>query len=221
MNNKKTPRNEERRCLTQSLKVLFQTLLVLIVALGMMGMETCPVYAAGYQAKTKTKSYDISVILDGIAPEMKISGVSGIKKSDFIWAMENCPYDRNDVLQNNAEFIWEKCQEYDLNEFFLCGLIAVESGWCDSKLSESHHNVMSIKGNKGYKYYSSYEECIEDGCILLSEKYLNPKGSYYNGQRLIDIAAKYVGTEDKTICQNWADLVAECAGMSAKALIKK
>lgn len=160
---------------------------------------------------------DIQEIVEEITPEMDISMTSGISKSDFIYSLENCKYDITGILRENADIIWEECQQRELNEFAVVGIIATESCWANpdkSELVANKKNIMSIKNDNGeYKRYDTYTECILDAIRLLSEEYVSEEGRYHTGGQLDEIASTYSenGIE-------WANLVAECAEMSTRGL---
>ncbi len=158
----------------------------------------------------------IDEIVEEISPEMDISEPSGISKDDFVLAMEKCDYDKNSVLADNAVLIWENCNERQINEFAIIGIIAIESGWANPEVSEltaEKNNIMSIRDDEGeYKTYYSYSECIEDAIRILDENYLEADGRYATGGNLQDISVVYA--EDT----NWANRVAECAEMSTRGL---
>lgn len=162
----------------------------------------------------------IEEIIAEIGPEMDISKPSGISKSNFIFLLEHCKYDKNNVLKENAGLIWEECQTRQLHEFAVVGIIAAESWWANPEKSElvaKKKNIMSIKNNDGdYKTYETYSDCILDAIRILSEEYVSDEGRYHTGGRLDIIADTYSenGTE-------WAALVAECAEMSTRALLEE
>ena len=159
---------------------------------------------------------EIDEIAEEISPEMDISEPSGISKEDFVLAMQNCEYDTNNVLADNAELIWDNCNERQINEFAIVGIIAIESGWADpenSELAAQKRNIMSIKNDHGdYKTYASYSDCILDAIRILDENYLERDGRYATGGNLQDISHVYAEDE------NWANGVAECAEMSTRGL---
>lgn len=166
---------------------------------------------------TQTMPVDIDNILSEINSEMDISTTSGISKADFVYALKNCSDDKNNVLAENAEFIWTICQRYKINEFAFCGIISFESGWCNSRLSNNKKNIMSITDSNGeYINYESYEDCIRDGARLLRNNYINPDGNYATGGVLTDIAPIYLGDEEYSY--EWAEGVAYRAQVCAEAL---
>lgn len=154
------------------------------------------------------------IYISRITSSTDISGVSGISKKAFCDSMEKCRYDKRGVLFECSETIWETCQEYNLNEYAIVGIIAWESGWCSSGLSSNRHNIMSIKSGGGYKYYDSYQECVIDGVSLIANNYVDKHGKYATGGVLSNIAPVYTGYSGS----NWASKVAECANMSMKSI---
>lgn len=185
---------------TKSLRTATSLLIALSVAIS---------NAAGVPSVSAyTVKSDVDSIRCEIGPYMDIAAPSGISKEDFVYAMEHCTYDTNGVLADNAEFIWTKCQHYKLNEFAVCGIIAGESGWATSSLATRKHNVMSIRGSNGYKYFDSYEDCIGYSIELIATRYIDPEGTYYTGGVLTDIGYTYAG---ESYGEDWAELVSDCA----------
>ena len=168
-----------------------------------------------FSLETQIPSRGISEIVSEISPEMDISSTSGISKDDFIYAMDNCKYDQFGIIAENAEVIWTECQERELNEFAIVGIIAAESGWANkekSPLTKEKNNVMSIKYNNGdYKQYDTYTDCILDGIRILDENYIEEDSRYATGGNLSDIGEVYATEE-------WSELVSNCAEMATRAL---
>lgn len=213
MSNTKNLRNGEKRHTKKYVEAMLRRIFMLpIMVLALIG--NCVVYAEESQYNTTTPKQDIVRIVDEIGAEMDISSVSGISKEDFVYALQNCKFDKNGVLANNAEYIWDLCQDYEVNEFIICGLIAIESGWCKSKLATNHHNIMSITGRNGYKHYTNYSDCILDGVKLISEEYISEDGRYATGGKLTDIGSVYAPYNS-----NWAKMVANCAEMTTRELV--
>ena len=63
-----------------------------------------------------------------ISKDMDLTKRCGISKQDFVELMENMKVDYTGFFAENAETIYDLCEEYELNEIFFCGLIAAESG---------------------------------------------------------------------------------------------
>lgn len=162
----------------------------------------------------------IEEIIAEISPQMDISKPSGISKSNFIFLLEHCKYDKNNVLKENAALIWEECQTKQLHEFAVVGILAAESWWANpekSELAANKKNIMSIKNDDGdYKTYETYSDCILDAMRILSEEYVSEDGRYHTGGQLDIIGNTYAENGAK-----WAALVAECAEMSTRALLEE
>lgn len=95
---------------------------------------------------------------------------SGISKEDFVAGMENMPYDYVGYFGRNAEHIWDYCHEYGVNEYFVCGIIALESGW--GRHPSARNNYFGYTSSRGFKKFDSEEEGIQSLCSLLSsDKY--------------------------------------------------
>ncbi len=80
-------------------------------------------------------------------------------------------------------------EEYEINGALLASIVALESGWGRSKMSQAKNNITSFRVGGEYKTYESKEECLFDMARNLSENYLKEDGKYYDG-----------GTELEDIC---------------------
>lgn len=212
MNNTKKSRNEIKKRLENTMAFF----VAVIFAICVVNFIITPTKVYAIKERTQTEK-TIEEIVSELNSEMDISSTSGISKKDFIYALKNCEYDKNGVLRKNAEIIWLNCQKYQLNEFAFCGIIAFESGWCDSDLTKNKKNIMSIKNSKGeYNSYYSYAKCIEEGAKLLRKKYIDEDSTYDTGGKLPDIAYTYVG--DEVYINQWCEGIADCATLCSKAL---
>lgn len=140
-----------------------------------------------------------------ISRDMDLTERCGISKEDFINLMENMKVDYSGFFAENAETIYDLCEEYDINEIFFCGLIAAESGW---NISSNHRNtcnyISMMSGGKLIRY-STPEEGLEAAVKLLHNKYLTEGGSCYYGKTLSCV--------QKRFCPNsstWVGLVYGC-----------
>ena len=116
---------------------------------------------------------------------MDISKTTGMSKFQFVELMEELECDYQGYFSRNAEYIWELCQEYSLNELAFCGIIALESGW--AQYPGGDNNYFGIVGAS----YSSEQEGLESFACLLGNQYLSPDGSYYKGVTLEDVGDTY------------------------------
>lgn len=133
-----------------------------------------------------TKIEDIQISFD-----MDVSKTTGLSKEDFVYLVQNMKYDKTGILAKNAEWIWECCQTYSVNEIFVLGICGIESGWCSAKQHQNTHNYSSLmKGGKLIPY-SSDEEGFEAMIKLLGQKYLTPGASLYHGATITGVGQCY------------------------------
>lgn len=140
-----------------------------------------------------------------ISRDMDLTERCEISKEDFINLMENMRVDYSGFFAENAETIYDLCEEYDINEIFFCGLIAAESGW---NIASNHRNtcnyISMMSGGKLIRY-STPEEGLEAAAKLLHNRYLTEDGSCYYGKTLSCV--------QKRFCPNsstWVGLVYGC-----------
>ena len=140
-----------------------------------------------------------------ISKDMDLTQRCGISKEDFINLMENMKVDYSGFFAENAETIYNVCEEYELNEVFFCGLIAAESGWSIASNHRNTCNYISMMSGGKLIRYSTPEEGLEAAAKLLHNKYLTEGGSYYYGKTLSCV--------QKRFCPNsstWVGLVYGC-----------
>lgn len=147
----------------------------------------------------------ISIEEIAISRDMDLTERCGISKEDFINLMENMKVDYSGFFAENAETIYDLCEEYEINEIFFCGLIAAESGW---NISSNHRNtcnyISMMSGGKLIRY-STPEEGLEAATKLLHNRYLTEGGSCYYGKTLSAVQRRF--------CPNsstWVGLVYGC-----------
>ena len=140
-----------------------------------------------------------------ISYDMKLNVCTGLSKEDFVKLINDCPYDYTGWFSENCEYIYDVCNEYEINEIFFCGLIAAESGW---KISNAHRNInnyISMMAGGGLKRFETLEEGITEAAKLRHDNYLTEGGCYYHGDSLSGVK--------KCFCPNsttWEGLVYGC-----------
>lgn len=140
-----------------------------------------------------------------ISKDMDLTITCGVSKEDFQELMSNLKTDSTGFFAENSDTIYDLCQEYEINEIFLCGLIAAESGW---KISSNHRNTcnyISMMSGGSLIRYSSPEEGLEAAVKLLHNKYLTEGGSCYYGKTISAVQTRF--------CPNsstWVGLVYGC-----------
>lgn len=140
-----------------------------------------------------------------ISRDMDLTQRCGVSKEDFKILMTNLKTDKSGFFEENSDAIYDLCEKYELNEIFLCGLIAAESGWSIASSHRSANNYISMMSNGRLIRYASPEEGLEAAAKLLHNKYLTEGGSCYYGKTLSSI--------QKRFCPNsstWVGLVYGC-----------
>ena len=141
----------------------------------------------GYEEiKTYTKLEDVKISFD-----MDVSQPTGLSKADFVELVKNMKYDRTGILEKNAEYIWEYCQIYSVNEIFVLGICGIESGWCSASQHQSTHNYSSLMKGGKLIAYASDKDGFETMIKLLGQKYLSSKGSLYHGKTITAVGRSY------------------------------
>ena len=141
----------------------------------------------GYEEiKTYTKLEDVKISFD-----MDVSQPTGLSKADFVELVKNMKYDRTGILEKNAEYIWEYCQKYSVNEIFVLGICGIESGWCSASQHQSTHNYSSLMKGGKLIAYASDKDGFETMIKLLGQKYLSSKGSLYHGKTITAVGRSY------------------------------
>lgn len=179
--------------------------------------ETTTVVSTTETAETESESETVDISDLYITPDMDLSKTLGVSKEQFCLLMENLSCDYSGLFSRNAEEIWQLCQEYEVNEIFLVGLIGAESGWGNNEAHVSKCNYTSIMGSDGLNSYSSEYEGLYASVYLLSTEYLTENGQYYFGSTTIhDMASIYcpdnADTEEDESRQ-WEDLVYSCMSL--------
>ena len=126
-----------------------------------------------------------------ISFDMDVSVRTGLSKEDFVTLIEECPYDYTGWFEENAELLYDTCEEYEINEIFFCGLIAAESGWESVPAHRYTHNYISMMGGGGLMPFGSLEEGIEESAKLLRDNYLTEGGVYYHGTSISGVKVSF------------------------------
>ncbi len=140
-----------------------------------------------------------------ISKSMDLTQRCGISREDFISLLTNLKVDSSGFFETNAGTIYDLCEKYEINEIFLCGLIAAESGWNIASNHRNANNYISMMSGGKLIRYSSVSEGLEAATKLLHNKYLTAGGSCYNGKTLSAV--------QKRFCPNsstWVGLVYGC-----------
>ena len=108
---------------------------------------------------------------------------------------EHCGYTAEELeeglkydLKPLAQDFLDAEEEYDVNAIVLASIAAEESGW--GRYCFRSYNIFGFKTSTTF---SSYGECIDYVARFLSNKYLSPDGSCYNGTSLSAVNKCYNG----------------------------
>lgn len=113
-------------------------------------------------------------------------------------------------------YIIEAEKRYGVNALFMAGLIANESSWNTSQKAKTMNNitgfgVFNYKVTSRGKDFKSKEHCIYATAQLLSESYLDPDGSFYNGKSVEGVNVRYCLNSDGTVDYNWSAIIKSIA----------
>lgn len=122
-------------------------------------------------------------------------------------------------LKPLAETFVEIEEDYGINSALYASVVALESGWGQSYLSDTNNNVTSLMDASSpnrYKKYESKKDCLYDMAENLSENYLRQNSKYFGGSPAIDDVACYyligkpwnqMNAEEKQRTKEYSDTV--------------
>jgi len=137
-----------------------------------------------------------------ISREMDLTITTGISKEDFKLLISNVKYDTSKFFYDNSDYIYDLCQEYQINEIFFCGLISAESGWNIASNHRRTHNYISLMTRNGLIPYNSVEEGLTAAAKALHNNYLTEGGKFYHGKTLYGVKTKFCPASS-----TWVELV--------------
>lgn len=137
-----------------------------------------------------------------ISRDMDLTVGTGLSKEDFKELIGNVKADTSKFFYDNAETIYDLCEEYELNEIFFCGLISAESGWNIASNHRNTNNFISLMVNGKLLKYDSVEEGLEVAAKSLHNNYLTPGGRFYYGKTLSAVKTRFCPASS-----TWVDLV--------------
>ncbi len=144
-----------------------------------------------------TKIEDIT-----ISKDMDLTVRTGLSKEDFKTLISNVKYDTSKFFYNNSDLIYDLCEEYQINEIFLCGLISAESGWDIAYNHRRTHNYISLMTKNGLIQYSSEEQGLTVAAKTLCNNYLTEGGCFYYGKTLSGVKTRFCPSSN-----TWVNLV--------------
>ena len=137
-----------------------------------------------------------------ISRNMDLTVRTGISKEDFKVLISNVKQDSSKFFYDNSDFIYDLCQEYQINEIFFCGLISAESGWNIASNHRRTHNYISLMNKNGLIKYNSVEEGLIAAAKALHNNYLTEGGRFYHGKTLCGVKTKFCPASS-----TWVELV--------------
>lgn len=137
-----------------------------------------------------------------ISRDMDLTVGTGLSKEDFKELIGSVKADTSKFFYDNAETIYDLCEEYELNEIFFCGLISAESGWNIASNHRNTNNFISLMVNGKLLRYDSVEEGLEVAAKSLHNNYLTPGGRFYYGKTLSGVKTRFC-----PVSSTWVDLV--------------
>lgn len=137
-----------------------------------------------------------------ISREMDLTRRTGLSKEDFKTLISNVKYDTSKFFYDNSDYIYDLCQEYEINEIFFCGLISAESGWNIASNHRRTHNYISLMTKSGLIPFNSVEEGLEAAARALHNNYLTEGGKFYHGKTLYGVKTKFCPASS-----TWVELV--------------
>lgn len=144
-----------------------------------------------------TKIEDITISRD-----MDLTIRTGLSKEDFKTLIGNVKYDTSKFFYENSDFIYDVCEEYQINEIFFCGLISAESGWNIASNHRRTYNYISLMTKDGLIQYSSVEDGLTAAAKALHNNYLTEGGRFYNGKTLYGVKTRFCPASS-----TWVELV--------------
>lgn len=96
-------------------------------------------------------------------------------------------------LQCLSAYYYEYEKIYKVNALFIISLTSLESGYGTSKLARTHNNLAGYRGSKGWTYFNSWHDCLNEVYRLIGQEYLSPNGKFYSGLDIKSINSKYCG----------------------------
>lgn len=137
-----------------------------------------------------------------ISKNMDLTVRTGLSKQDFISLIAGVKQDTSGFFEENAEKIYDLCEQYSLNEIFFCGIISAESGWNIAQNHRKTHNYISLMSNGKLIHYSSVESGLTEAARVLHTNYLSKGGKYYYGKTLSAVKTKFCPASS-----TWVNLV--------------
>ena len=122
-----------------------------------------------------------------ISKNMDLTKRTGLSKQQFKNLIKHVSQDSSKFFYDNADTIYDLCEQYQINEIFFCGLISAESGWSIAGNHRKTHNYISLMSKGKLIQYSSTYQGLEVAAQKLHYNYLTPGGKFYRGKTLAGV----------------------------------
>ena len=137
-----------------------------------------------------------------ISKSMDLTTRTGLSREDFIKLIAGVKVDTAGFFKENAGTIYDKCEKYQINEIFFCGLISAESGWNIAGNHRRTHNYISLMSGGKLIQFPSVDAGLEAAAKTLHNNYLTPGGKLYHGKTLQGVKTRFCPASS-----TWVDLV--------------
>ena len=138
----------------------------------------------------------IAKLQNSLSKDMDLSKPSGLTLSDYKTIFAYNASDLNNIFADNAEAFYNAEQKYQINGIFLAAIGIHESAWGTSKIARTKNNLFGYgaydRDPEGMaNIFETYQDGINTVAAALSNNYLKPTGSYYNGTTAADVNKRY------------------------------
>lgn len=153
--------------------------------------KTSKTKSTSSKKEKSSKSTGTGSIKVSISKNMDLTKRTGLSKEEFKELVKHVSQDTSKFFYNNADEIYDLCEEYQINEIFFCGLISAESGWNIVSNHRKTHNYISLMSKGKLIQYSSTSEGLKVAARTLHNNYLTPGGKFYGGKTLAGVQKKF------------------------------
>ncbi|GAB6107329.1 glucosaminidase domain-containing protein [Fusibacter bizertensis] len=149
-------------------------------------------------SSSSTNKYGVATSVNSLYDNVRLS--SGASASAIDEKLKG-----TDLEGLGASFVKAE-SDYGVNAWFLTGVAILESGYGTSKIALDKNNLFGFQAYDATPYasaatFSTKSESIDYVAKYLSEAYLTPGGTYYNGTSVDSIGQRYATD------QNWSSKV--------------
>lgn len=142
-----------------------------------------------------------------LSEDMALNQSTNLTYDDYKKILSGIPFDKNHIIEDNAEVFYNMDKDYNINGIFLASIAIHESCWGTSTIAKDKKNLFGYGAYDSSPYESSnsfetYAVGIETVAKALVKYYINEqgtpiyddevaKGSYYNGSTVEAVNQKY------------------------------